>query len=118
MIPSMQPAIPDQMLGPLVEVRTEKVYRADKGGQYVDGDEQHIPFRGAILPLSEEDIQRAPQGTYTAASKKLYTNGHAALIGGKVEAADGTTYTVKGELDYGSLHPLKRYIVERKDVAT
>ena len=60
-------------------------YSADDCGQYLPGGETRVPFQGAILPLSERDLRNLPQGTYTAETKKLYTNGYALAVGAKVE---------------------------------
>lgn len=86
------------------------------GGQLRQEEPERIPFRGALLPLSTDDLRAAPQGTYTAMSRKLYTE-HSMAAGTQIEAA-GQVYTVTGVMDYGSIHPLKRYTVEHKGAAT
>lgn len=113
---AMQPMIPAGIMVPCVEIRQSKPeYLADNGGQYLPGAEMRIPFQGAILPLSERDLRAMPQGTYTAETKKLYTNGYALAVGAKVQGKEsGITYTVKGEIEYGSIHNMRRYLVEAK----
>ena len=60
----------------------------------------------------------AAEGTYTANSRKIYTNGHALRIGGQVyDPQDGATYTVRGDLDHGVIHPLRRFVADRKGEA-
>ena len=62
----------------------------DNGGQHVPGTVQRIAFSGALLPLSsDEDLRYAPQGTYSADSRKLYADGYALAVGADVEV-DGT----------------------------
>lgn len=105
--------IPPALQEDITELRRpDPVYDPDSGGQYVQQPAREIRFRGAILPLSTDDLRRAPQGTYTPNTRKLYTT-HSLLPGSQIMAA-GQTYTVSGILDYGSIHPLKRYTIERK----
>lgn len=99
-------------------VTTGGGYSKDKGGQWVGGTSTQQKFSGALLPLSEEDLQYMPQGEYTTNQKKIYTNDFSLPNGAEVKASDGHTYTVKRELEYGMLHPMKRYLVERKGVAS
>ena len=121
MMPFWEPQIPTGIMFPCVEIRQgESEYRADSGGQYLPGSETRIPFQGAILPLSERNLRDMPQGTYTAESKKLYTNGHILPVGAKVECKEtGVIYTVKGELGYEGIGmtSFHRYIVDAKRVA-
>ena len=68
-----------------------------------------------MLPVSEDDWKTAAEGTYTANSRKIYTNGHVLRIGGQVyDPQDGATYTVRGDLDHGVIHPLRRFVADRK----
>lgn len=63
-------------------------------------------------------LETAAEGTYTANSRKIYTNGHALRIGGQVyDPQDGATYTVRGDLDHGVIHPLRRFVADRKGEA-
>ena len=108
--------IPNAMMINLVEVRPGKpVYRPDLGGQYLPGPDERISFRGAVLPMSEQDLRYAAQGTYTEDSRKIYTNEYIIKIGSKViDEAENVTYTVQSELAYGKIHSMKRYIAVRK----
>lgn len=83
------------------------------GGQYTPGTIESIPFSGAVLPLTDEDLRYAPQGTYSADARKLYTDGYLLKVGAQVDV-DGIVYTVTGSRDYGHIGTLKRYIIERK----
>ena len=68
--------------------------------------------------VSEDDWKTAAEGTYTANSRKIYTNGHVLRIGGQVyDPQDGATYTVRGDLDHGVIHPLRRFVADRKGEA-
>lgn len=101
----------------LYELReaTEPTYSAERGGQYIKSPPERVAFWGALLPLSADDLRRAPQGTYTANSRKLYTQ-HTLTPGAQVAHGDDT-YTVTGDVNYGSINSLKRYTLERKGVA-
>lgn len=88
----------------------------DNGGQYAPGAVQRIAFQGALLPLSDEDLRYAPQGAYSADSRKLYADGYALAVGAEVEV-DEAVYTVTGSRDYGHLGTLRRYTVERRGTA-
>lgn len=108
------PKLPGWTQQDCVELRySQPVYDAAHGGQYRRGTPIEIPFRGAILPLSEKDLQYAPQGTTARDSRKLYTE-HALLLSSEVRSG-GEQYSVTGELSYGGLHPLRRYILKRKE---
>lgn len=42
-------------------------------GDYEDSNIEPVMMEGIILPLKEDEIQYAPQGTYCVKDKKLYT---------------------------------------------
>jgi hypothetical protein len=113
-----QPMLPKSIMHTLEELRAPTPeYDPENGGQWVTDDKEveRISFQGAVLPVSEEDIKKAPQGTYTKDSRKVYTNGHDLQIGSQVyDPKDGATYHVTGDLNWGSIHPMRRYAVERK----
>jgi hypothetical protein len=86
-----------------------------KGGQFVPGTEKLVRFSGALLPMSEKDLRRLPQGTITGNQQKVYTNGFALNVGAEVKASDGLRYVVIKEYEYSQIHShFRRYIVERK----
>ena len=110
----MSPKLPDWTQQPCTELRyPEPVYDAEHGGQYRRGMPEEIAFRGALLPLSEKDLQYAPQGTSARDSRKLYTE-HALLLSSEIITGN-ERYSVTAELAYGGLHPLRRYILKRKE---
>ncbi len=110
------PEIPEDLLHEIEEiVENEGYVDEENGGQYVPGEERRETFRGIIMPIGHKDLVRAEIGTFTQYSQKIYTNGYALKVGGKIyDPASGMHYTVKQELGYGSLHPMKRYLIEAK----
>lgn len=109
--------LPDWLCIDCTELRyPAPVYDAAKGGQYVRGEPQRVAFRAAVLPLSDKDLQYAPQGTSARDSRKLYTE-HKLLLSSEV-MADGDTYAVTAELAYSGIHPMRRYILKRKEAVT
>lgn len=114
-----QPQLPRGILHDMQELRAgDPTYDAENGGQWTGGQVERVTFKGCVLPVSEDDWRTAPQGTFTQNSRKVYTNGHALRVGGEVyDPEDGETYTVTGDLNHGSIHPIRRFVVERKGVA-
>ena len=109
------PQIPGCLLHTMYELRVSGGYSKGQGGQFVPTPEARVPFEGAVLPVSDKDLQRSPQGTFSARSEKIYTNGHSLQEGGQVfDPQTGTTYTITKELGHNSIHPMKRYVVEAK----
>lgn len=109
-----QPMIPDALLHEMYEIRSGATFSQEHGGQWIPGEDQKIPFRGVVLPVNDKDLIRDMAGTFSQYTEKIYTNGHALQTGAQVEDFDGTRYTVTQELGHNSLHPIKRYLVERK----
>lgn len=111
----MNPKLPNWTQQSCTELRyPEPVYDAEHGGQYRRGAPEEIAFHGALLPLSEKDLQYAPQGTSARDCRKLYTE-HALLLSSEVITDGNEHYSVTAELAYGGLHPLRRYILKRKE---
>lgn len=111
---SAQPTIPDGLLHEMYEIRSGAVFSQETGGQWIPGKDIQVSFKGVVLPVNDKDLIRDAAGTFTQYSEKIYTNGHSLQIGAQVEDFDGTRYTVTQELGHNSLHPIKRYLVERK----
>lgn len=109
--------IPEVLLHTMYELRSHSVFRQDLGGQWVPGEEEKIPFQGVVLPVSNKDLIRDAAGSYVQCSEKVYTNGYALRNGAQIEDSDGARYTVTQELGHNSLHPIKRYLIERKEAA-
>ena len=109
-----KPMIPNGLLHEMFEIKSGAAFQQDNGGQYIPGKETRISFRGVILPVNDKDLIRDAAGTYMHCTEKIYTNGHALQIGARVMDQDGTVYTITQELGHNSLHPMKRYLIERK----
>lgn len=109
--------IPEVLLHTMYEIRSGARFDQANGGQWVPGEESRIPFKGVILPVNNKDLVRDMAGTYVKCTEKVYTNGHMLKNGAQIEDSDGTRYTVTQELGHHSLHPLKRYLIERKEAA-
>lgn len=109
------PRIPDAVMDDMFLIKSKSgYYGTDNGGQFVPGETIREKFSGALFPLTEKDLQRMPQGTYTGEQQKIYTNDFPLPIGSTVQASNGEIYTVKSVLDHGTIHPMRRYVVERK----
>ena len=77
------PQIPGCLLHTMYELRVSGGYSKGQGGQFVPTPEARVPFEGAVLPVSDKDLQRSPQGTFFARSEKIYTNGHSLKRGAR-----------------------------------
>ncbi len=110
------PKIPKALLHEMFELTREGGgYDPKNGGQYTGGEPVEKPFQGVVMPLSNEDLQYLEGGTSTKNGQKVYTNGATLSIGGQFrDGYDGQVYTVKQELTHGPIHPMKRYVVEKK----
>lgn len=113
------PKIPQQLLHDMYEIKMSGGFLdMDNGGQWRPGKEERVKFQGAILPVGDKDLIYIDAGAYTKTSRKIYTNGYLLDINGKVyDPVTGAAYTVKQELGYNSIHPLKRYLVDKKEGA-
>ncbi|MDE7331212.1 MAG: hypothetical protein K2O16_03075 [Lachnospiraceae bacterium] len=111
------PTIPDCLMHNMQEIKmTGGSYDMENGGQWRPGKEERETFKGVVLPVGDKDLIYIDAGAYTKTSRKIYTNGHRLQINGRVfDPQDGTTYVVKQELGYNSIHPLRRYLVDGKE---
>ena len=111
-----QPMIPRGLLHTMYDLVSSGSYDQAKGGQWIpDPEPQRVPFKGAVLPISDKDLRRELSGTVTDHSEKIYTNGYALRPGAQVfDPQSGMTYTVTQELGHNSIHPMKRYLVEAR----
>ena len=110
------PKIPRSLMHGMFEITREGgEYSPENGGQYTGGKPIETPFQGVVMPLSNEDLQYLDGGTSTKNSQKVYTNGKTLSVGAQFrDGYDGQVYTVKQELTHGPVHPMKRYLVEKK----
>jgi len=51
---------------------TEGYYDWEQGGIWIPSGEEEIEIKGAVVPLSNEDLQFDEGGTYTTEDRKLY----------------------------------------------
>lgn len=114
-----QPQIPRGLLHTMYDLKAAGGYDQDRGGQWIPSREpEKVPFQGAVLPVSDKDLQRELSGTVTDHSEKIYTNGYALRPGAQVyDPQSGMSYTVTQELGHNSIHPMKRYLVEARGEA-
>ena len=109
------PQLPRHLLRTFHKVETHRELQQDEGGTFKTTTRYTSPFLAALLPLSNEDLERLPEGTATVNSQKLYTNGETLGVGQKVQdALDNQVYTVTNELTHAPIHGLKRYVVTGK----
>lgn len=114
-----KPTIPLGLLHDIEELEPGGSYDQANGGQWKPTKPTSKTFKGVVMPVNNEDLQHAIAGTYTQNSQKLYANGHSLTVGQQVrDTFDGQVYTVKQELTHGPIHPLKRYVVEKKGVSS
>jgi len=110
--------IPKHLLRCLYGIDIAKTFLQMEGGISVETERIMFAFDGAVLPLSNEDLQRLPEGTSTINSQKIYTNGEALTPGQLVkDSLDGQIYTVTTELTHNTIHGMKRYVVTRRSVS-
>lgn len=112
-----QPMIPDGMLHDMYEIQSGSGFSQENGGQWIPGENKRILFKGVVLPVNDKDLIRDTGGTTLQYSEKIYTNGHTLQIGARVEDSGGEVYTITQELGYNTIHPIKRYLIERKGAA-
>lgn len=77
---------------------SEGYYDYKKGGKWVEGEEEIIDLEGAVLPLSNADLNYDEGGTYSKEDRKLYTYIEV-KIGEKVTHKE-KEYTVQESRDY------------------
>lgn len=106
------PRLPRALLHPLVVYNRVSV--PGPGGQSRPVTKAVSAFMGVVMPLSNEDWKRLPEGSYTQNSQKLYTDGPVSIKPGQTirDTHDGQQYTVKTALGHNTIHPMLRYIVE------
>ena len=114
-----KPKLPRGLLHSIEELSPAGSYDQANGGQWRPQKPTVKAFQGCIMPVNNEDLQYAITGTYTQNSMKLYTDGYSVRPGQIIrDTYDGQEYTVKQELTHGPIHPLKRYVVERRGEAS
>ncbi len=89
-------------------------YVADEGVRDTEGtwikNESSITFRGALLPLTANDLQRIERGDVVKKSKKVYTETDLSP-GQKFIDNRGVTWEIFEELEYDYIANLHRFVV-------
>lgn len=115
-----KPQIPIGLLHDMKQITPGGSHDSTNGGQWKPTlNPATVTFKGVVMPMSNEDLQYMPEGTYTKQTQKLYTNSHRLAVGATfTDTYDGATYTVTQELTHGPIHPMKRYAVETRGGAS
>ncbi|CDZ74865.1 hypothetical protein ING2D1G_0706 [Peptoniphilus sp. ING2-D1G] len=103
-----------------VILKTEGYYDMNNGGEWVDGALKKIRFeKGAIVPLSNDDLKFDAGGTYNHDNRKLYCYEKlekGTIVTNTQENGVIKTYKVLAEKDYSDFDlGLYIYILERGD---
>ncbi|MGL5435879.1 MAG: hypothetical protein ACRDBO_10845 [Lachnospiraceae bacterium] len=108
------PMIPEGLLHTMYLLTKEKNLSTENGGQWSADTESKTEFKGVVLPVGSEDLVRAEGGATTNCTEKVYTNEKELPVGAQIlDPPTGYRYTVAQELGHNSLHPMKRYLIER-----
>lgn len=67
---SAQPMIPEGLMHEMYEIKSGAVFSQEDGGQWVPGEDERIPFKGVLLPVSNKDLVRDIAGVFTQYSEK------------------------------------------------
>lgn len=83
-----------------------------KTGKKIDGELTEVPFRGAVLPLSQDDLERKNDGGYNRHDRKIYCKKK--LINKQQVLWNNLKWTVESDLDYDYIDlDFKRYYMRR-----
>lgn len=120
MFNAAQPRLPLGLLHDMKEITPGGSRDSENGGQWRPSLNPAVStFKGIVMPMSNEDLEYLPEGTYTKQTQKLYTNGKRLKVGSTfTDTFDGVTYTITQELTHGPIHPMKRYAVESRGGAS
>ena len=87
-------------------------YDYENGGVWVKGEEEIIDIEGAVVPLSNSDLNYGEGGTYSSEDRKIYTYTEIGL-GSKVTHKE-KEYTVQEGKDYTDFdNGLNLYFMKR-----
>ncbi|UQD52309.1 hypothetical protein C0971_10025 [Bacillus methanolicus] len=82
-------------------------------GDYVKGEVTSIQMYGAILPLSEDDLQYAETGTYSVKDRKIYTTQPLKLNG--IIEYKGERFTIQNFKDYSDYADVYVYLARWRE---
>ena len=99
------PKLPGALLHILTVSNRTFVRAPAAGGQSRPVDEPVTSFWGIVMPLSNLDLKRGPEGSYTYNSQKLYTDDTVEFRPGQImlDHYDGQKYPVTQEHIHNSL---------------
>ncbi|MFJ8245180.1 hypothetical protein [Peribacillus asahii] len=80
---------------------------ADNGDWVPTGKLVPIHLKGAIFPLTKDDLQYAENGTYSVKDRKIYTT-HVLEVGQRLQYKN-ITYTIQGMEDYSDYMDINVY---------
>lgn len=104
--------IPDALFRPCQVLR--RASGEFVNGKYADGVASTMAFQGAVMPVSEKDLQAGlPEGCSTNNTEKIYCNGFELLVGETVVTPEGKKYTVVSDLDHTYFTPVRRYFIQK-----
>lgn len=85
-------------------------------GEYVEGQKNSYLFKGALLPLSEKDLQFLEDGSYSIDDQKLYTDLEIKSNTIITDVENSNTYKVYALRGYNIIDKdFKRYFMKRVD---
>jgi hypothetical protein len=102
----------DEYKTTLQVIEITKGYWDRTTGEYVEGAKTEVDFIGAVLPISQDDFRKNPDGGYTREDRKVYTNKD--LTNGQVIVWNNFKWNAESDLDYSYIDPdFKRYFMRR-----
>lgn len=106
------PKLPNGIMKTLKKINVTGGAYSPTTGLWVDGTPIEVSFKGAILPLSQDDLQYNDGGTYTRNDRKVYTY-DTLKKGQKIKDNNDVEYTVDSDSDYDYISSFKRYYIKR-----
>ena len=82
-------------------------YWKDNGDWVPTGKPVPVQLKGAIFPLTKDDLQYAENGMYSVKDRKIYTT-HVLEVGQRL-LYNNITYTIQGMEDYGDYMDINIY---------
>lgn len=94
-------------------VFTESEGYWNDAGDWIPGGETVTQMVGIMLPLTDNDLKYAENGTYSVKDKKIYTTEQLQL--GQKVAYQGNKYTVQNFKDYSAYADVYIYIARWRE---
>ena len=107
----------DEFKTKLQLIKVEKGQWDREEGEYIEGISTTIDFVGAVLPLSQDDFIKNPDGGFTRNDKKLYTG--IKLTNGQEVIWNNSNWKIDSDLDYEYIDvDFKRYLMRKLGVVS